>query len=56
MKNLQNFGVQELNSKEIKKIQGGGWLAYALGILTGAMIKAGEGLERSGFNSAGANK
>jgi hypothetical protein len=56
MKNLQSFGVQELNSKEIKKIQGGGWLAYALGILTGAMIKAGEGLERSGFNSAGANK
>lgn len=26
MKNLQNFGVQELNSIEIKKIQGGGWL------------------------------
>jgi hypothetical protein len=56
MKNLENFGVQELSAFEIKKIQGGGWLAYALGFLAGAMIKGGEGLERSGFNSAGANK
>lgn len=30
MKNLQSFGVQELNAKEIKEIDGGGggwWLA-----------------------------
>jgi hypothetical protein len=27
MKNLQNFGVQELNTKEIKEIEGGGWIA-----------------------------
>lgn len=26
MKNLQNFGVQELSSKEVSEIQGGSWL------------------------------
>tara|TARA_R110000868_G_scaffold172128_1_gene407942 strand:- start:2386 stop:2556 length:171 start_codon:yes stop_codon:yes gene_type:complete len=56
MKNLENFGVQELNTREMKEVNGGGWLAYALGFMYGAMIEAGEGLERSGFNSAGANK
>jgi hypothetical protein len=27
MKNLQNFGIQELNVEEIREIQGGGWFS-----------------------------
>ena len=56
MKNLENFGVQELNQEELKELNGGGWLGYALGVIVGGIIKAGEGLEASGFNHQGANK
>jgi hypothetical protein len=30
MKNLQNFGVQELSVKEIKETEGGGWLGWVI--------------------------
>lgn len=56
MKNLESFNVKALNINEKKNINGGGWLATALGFIVGGMIKAGEHLENSGFNSAGANK
>lgn len=45
MKNLQSFGVQELNAEEIREIQGGiaPLLAYGLwlcaGIAVGAAIR-----------------
>ncbi|WP_175578610.1 hypothetical protein [Tenacibaculum aiptasiae] len=52
MKNLQNFGVQELNFKEINETNGG--LIFFLFLKYGE--QAGEYLELSGFNSAGANK
>ena len=37
MKNLENFGVQGLSAKEIRKTEGGGWLAAILiiGIVIG---------------------
>ncbi len=56
MKNLEKFGVQVLNQQESKDFNGGGWLAYTLGVIVGGIIKAGEGLEASGFNHQGANK
>ena len=36
MKNLQNYGVQELSAKEIRKTEGG-WILWAIGFV-GAMI------------------
>jgi hypothetical protein len=30
MKNLENFGVQEMNSKEVKGTEGGGMIADAV--------------------------
>lgn len=30
MKNLENLGVQELDAKEIRETEGGGWLADAV--------------------------
>ncbi|MEM7574714.1 MAG: hypothetical protein AAF433_17545 [Bacteroidota bacterium] len=56
MKIAENFKPTELSSGEMANINGGGWMAYTLGWIVGAMSKAGEGLEASGFNSAGANK
>jgi bacteriocin-like protein len=35
MKNLQNYGVQEMNAKEMENINGGGWFGkLLLAILT----------------------
>jgi hypothetical protein len=31
MKNLENFGVQELNTKEKKEVDGGIWPLIAIG-------------------------
>lgn len=56
MKNLKNFGVQELSAREIRETDGGGWMAYALGAIIGIMSDAGYYLEASGFNHQGANK
>jgi bacteriocin-like protein len=53
---IDNFNVHELNNKQMKNVNGGGWMAYALGWTIGAMSFAGKGLESSGFNGAGANK
>ncbi|MCG8208450.1 hypothetical protein [Tenacibaculum finnmarkense] len=52
MKNLNDFGVQELRTKEMENIDGG--FFFILYLMFGE--RAGIGLERSGFNSAGANK
>lgn len=52
MKHLENYGVQELSTKELKSTDGG--FFFILFLLYGE--QAGEGLERSGFNHAGANK
>jgi hypothetical protein len=52
MKNLENYGVQEMGANELKSTNGG--FFFLLFLKYGAA--AGEGLERSGFNSAGANK
>jgi hypothetical protein len=52
MKNLQKFGVQEMNANELKSTKGGFFFLLFLKYSEAA----GEGLERSGFNSAGANK
>ena len=54
--NVTNFGVQEMNAKEIRETDGGGFLAWLLGAAVGLMCNAGAGLEASGFNDAGANK
>jgi len=56
MKNLENYGVQEMNAKEIREIEGGGWKAVLLGVIVGLMSDAGYFLEQSGFNHQGANK
>jgi lactobin A/cerein 7B family class IIb bacteriocin len=39
MKNLEKFGVQELNETELKETQGGFWL-----LITAALIGLGIGL------------
>jgi len=39
MTNLQNFGVQELNAKEIKEIQGGGRFAKFVGWCYGTIAR-----------------
>ena len=39
MKNLQNFGVQELNAKEIKETDGGGRFAKFIGWCYGTIHK-----------------
>ncbi len=31
MKNLENYGVQELNAREIQETDGGGWLSDTFG-------------------------
>ena len=56
MKTLENYGAQVMNSNDEINIEGGGFLAWLLGAAVGVMSNAGEGLEASGFNSAGANK
>jgi hypothetical protein len=40
MKNLQNFGVQELNAKEYSKINGGGFFTFfvIISALAGLML------------------
>ncbi|MGZ0015437.1 class IIb bacteriocin, lactobin A/cerein 7B family [Yeosuana sp. AK3] len=35
MKNLENFGVQEMNAQELVCIDGGGFLAWILGAMAG---------------------
>lgn len=56
MEKLEELSLVEMNRYEIYSINGGGWMAYTLGWIVGAMGRAGEGLERAGFNHAGANK
>lgn len=34
MKNLENYGVQEMNANEVKKIDGGAWIKFT-GFLDG---------------------
>jgi hypothetical protein len=53
MKNLENYGVQELNTKEIKETEGG-WIlpalqiiAYALGIYAGINDECGNCLNNA---------
>lgn len=41
MKNLENFGVQELNSLESKEIDGGSRIAYYFGYFIGRLVKQG---------------
>jgi len=38
MKNLENFGVQELNAQEISQTTGGSRLARLFGYIIGAMV------------------
>lgn len=38
MKNLENYGVQQLNTKEMSKIEGGFLLTLLLGIAAGVII------------------
>ena len=42
MKNLENYGVQELNAGEIREINGGSWLLLALFVVI-AIIFAKDG-------------
>ena len=37
MKNLENYGVVEMDAKEMKQIQGGGFFGALLGFLVGAV-------------------
>jgi lactobin A/cerein 7B family class IIb bacteriocin len=41
MKNLQNFGVQEMNAKEIREIDGGFFPIAIWGVVLGAEYVAG---------------
>ena len=43
MKNLQSFGVQELNAKEIREIDGGNWFR-ALRVFAAAAMAIHESL------------
>jgi len=38
MENLENFGVNELNSKEINEVNGGGIFAVLLIVAIGAIL------------------
>ena len=51
MKNLENYGVLELNAKEIRKIDGGFWNIVAIVITIGIAVDyiAGEFME--GWNN-----
>jgi|TARA_B110000090_G_scaffold73047_1_gene83281 hypothetical protein len=52
MKNLQSFGVQELNPKEIKQLNGGYWFLSAMaGSFLYGVIEDWEG-NVAAFNSA----
>lgn len=44
MKNLKNYGVLELNTKEVSEIQGGGFFAYIAGAIMGALVNGVDGL------------
>ncbi|GAA3657505.1 class IIb bacteriocin, lactobin A/cerein 7B family [Flavivirga jejuensis] len=33
MKNLENFGIQEMNTKEMKEVNGGFWGLFALAVV-----------------------
>lgn len=50
----------KLSNKELTNIIGGGRIAYYLGYMAGAFYnafdRAGEWIDRSGFNHQGANK
>lgn len=38
--NLENLGVQEMNSKEMTSIEGGGWFTDAVGTAIGVVVGA----------------
>lgn len=44
MKNLKNYGVQELDAKEIKETQGGGILAWLAGAIVGVLATSGNAI------------
>ncbi|QCX37569.1 hypothetical protein FF125_03640 [Aureibaculum algae] len=50
MKNLENYGVQEMNAKEIKATDGGGFLAWILGAAIGIAENAVGGLRHSNIH------
>ncbi|MCD8405150.1 hypothetical protein LNI90_00830 [Tenacibaculum dicentrarchi] len=52
MKNLNDFGVQELSGKEIKETQGGYWwlIGVGLAVLNTDWDKAGEDFS-NGYNA-----
>jgi|SaaInlStandDraft_1057018.scaffolds.fasta_scaffold74938_4 hypothetical protein len=50
MRNLDIYGVRELNAREIKKTNGGGFLAWVFGALNGIGANVGEGLKHSNIH------
>ena len=44
MKHLENYGVQELNAREMKTTDGGDGLWYALGYIVGFIGGLGSGI------------
>ncbi len=42
MKNLSSFGVQELNRKELRKIEGGAWVVIVIGLAWSAWNNIGD--------------
>lgn len=38
MKNLENYGVLQLDTKEMREIEGGFWPAIIVGALIGALL------------------
>lgn len=50
MKNLENYGVLQLNTKEMKEIEGGFWPAIIVGALIGALLTQDLGDLAQAFN------
>jgi hypothetical protein len=46
MKNLENYGLVELNSSEISEIEGGFWIGVAASLCAYIIIEVAEGLAR----------
>lgn len=42
MKNLELMGVRELDAVEMRNENGGGWMAWVLGAVVGAMCVVGD--------------
>lgn len=50
MKNLDSYGVQMLDTKEIKEIGGGGFLAWLVGAVEGVVKNGVDGLKHSNIH------